>query len=42
MDKYLQMDKGKLITLVQSAFAHYRPKPAKRVYFGRTMGKCVR
>ena len=32
MDRYLQMPRDELITLIQSTAANYRPKPARRVY----------
>ena len=32
MDKYLQMDKEELITLVKREVKHYKPKPVRRVY----------
>lgn len=39
MDRYLQMPKEELIQLIQSNFANYKPKPARRKYIEKANGK---
>ena len=39
MDKYLQMPKDEVVTLVQNNLQRYLPKPARRVYIDKGNGK---
>ena len=39
MSRYLQMEKTKLVRLVQDTMRKYKPKPAKRVYIKKSNGK---
>lgn len=39
IDKYLQMDKGTLITLIKKSVKSYKAKPTRRVYIQKQNGK---
>ena len=39
MDKYLQMPKEEVVTLIQNNLKHYLPKPARREYIDKGGGK---
>ena len=39
MDKYLQMPKDEVVTLIQNSLRNYLPKPARRVYIDKGNGK---